>query len=186
MPISLLYDYITNELKKKQVCAAVYLDLSKAFDTVNPDILLKKLKFYGIQNKSLEFFRSYLTGRSQVLKYNSFTSTSPKHNAIGVPQGSILGPLLFLLYINDIQHSASTPQFLLYADDTALLYSAPTIDDLQVIINNSLPNVATWLNSNRLTLNVNKTTYQIFSIKNRQPDIHINIGGSFLKGTVPA
>ena len=180
MPISILYECITSELKKRQVCAAVYLDLSKSFDTVNPEILLKKLQFYGIQNQCLDFFHSYLTGRSQFLKYNSFTSTSPMSTMLGVPQGSILGPLLFLLYINDIHLSSNVPQFLLYADDTALLYSAPTLDELKVTMNNSLSKVATWLNSNRLTLNVKKSTYQLFSIHNRLPDIHINIGGSLL------
>ena len=178
MPISLLYEHVTNELKKKQVCAAVYLDLSKAFDTVNPDILLKKLNLYGIQNKMLDFFHSYLTGRCQILKYNSVSFSSPKHNTLGVRQGSILGPLLFLLYINDIHHSSSTPQFLLYADDTAILFSAPSVNQLQVSINSSLPSVATWLNSNRLTLNVKKSTYQLFSIKSPLPDININIGSS--------
>ena len=97
----------------------------------------------------------------------------------------ILSPLLFLLYINDIYHSSSLPQFLLYADDTALLFSAPSIDKLQAIINNSLPNVATWLNTNRLTLNVKKSTYQLFSITNPLPDINISIGGSFLSRSKP-
>ena len=180
MPISVLYERITSELRKRQVCAAVYLDLSKAFDTVNPEILLKKLHFYGVQNQCLDFFRSYLTGRSQFLKYNSFTSTSAKPTTLGVPQGSILGPLLFLLYINDIHLSSSVPHFLLYADDTALLFSAPTLDDLKATMNKSLSKVATWLNSNRLTLNVKKSTYQLFSIHSRLPDICINIGGSLL------
>ena len=156
MPISLLYDHVTNEIKNKQFCAALYLDLSKAFDTVNPNILLKKLYLYGVRDKCLDFFRSYLAGRSQVLKYNSYISTSAKPITLGVPQGSILGPLLFLLYINDIHKSSTIPQFLLYADDTALLYSAPTLTELQSTINASLPDIATWLNSNRLTLKVKK------------------------------
>ena len=180
MPISILYDHITNELKNKQVCAAVFLDLSKAFDTVHPEILLKKLNLYGVHSVALDFFRSYLSGRTQILKYNSTMSSSPLPNSLGVPQGSILGPLLFLLYINDIHRSSSAPKFLLYADDTALLFTAPTLEKLQDVINNSLPNIATWLSSNRLTLNVNKSTYQLFSIKNRLPDIRISIGGSLL------
>ena len=177
MPISLLYDYVTNKIKNKEFCAALYLDLSKAFDTVNPNILLKKLHHYGIRDKCLDFFHSYLVGRSQVLKYNSYISTSAKTITLGVPQGSILGPLLFLLYINDMHKSSAIPQFLLYADDTALLYSAPTLTELQSAINASLPDIATWLNSNRLTLNVKKSTYQLFSIKYPLPDITIRING---------
>ena len=175
MPISILYDQATTALKNKQFCAAIYLDLKKAFDTVNPHILVNKLKHYGIHHKELDFFRSYLSGRSQVTKYNSTISTSSKNVTLGVPQGSIIGPLLFLLYINDIQNSSSTPQFLLFADDTALLYKAPSINELQTSINTSLPDIATWLTSNRLTLNIQKSTYQLFAISNSIPDIHIHI-----------
>ena len=164
MPISILYDYATAALRKKHLCAAIYLDLSKAFDTVNPDILLKKLTSYGVQGTSLEFFHSYLSGRSQVIKYNSLISNSPKYNTLGVPQGSILGPLLFLLYINDIHNSSIAPQFLLFADDTALLYSAPNLHDLQETINNSLPEIANWLNSNRLTLNAKQNPLTNYSL----------------------
>ena len=178
MPISLLYDNVTMALKSKNVCAALYLDLSKAFDTVNPSILLNKLKAYGIRHKSLDFFHSYLSGRSQVIKYNSLTSTSPKYIKLGVPQGSILGPLLFLVYINDIQNSSLSPKFILFADDTALLYTAPSLNELQTTINSSLPNIATWLNSNRLTLNTKKSTYQLFSLSSPLPDLRIHINGT--------
>ena len=84
---------------------------------------------------------------------------------------------LFLLYINDIQNSSLAPQFLLFADDTALLYTAPSLHELQLAINTSLPDIATWLNSNRLTLNINKSTYQLFALSNALPDIHIHLNG---------
>ena len=113
-----------------------------------------------------------------MVKYNSLTSSIPSNITLGVPQGSILGPLLFLLYINDIQNSSSSPQFLLFADDTALLYSAPSLHALQTNINTSLPDIATWLNSNRLTLNTKKSTYQLFSLSRSYPDIHIHVNGT--------
>ena len=178
MPISILYDHVTSSIANKQVCAAIFLDLRKAFDTVNHCILLEKLKLYGLKHKVLDFFHSYLLNRSQVTKYNSFTSKSPKTVTLGVPQGSILGPLLFLLYINDIHHSSSIPKFLLFADDTALLYTAPTLQELQSSINSSLPDIATWLMSNRLTLNTHKSTYQLYAPNNPQPDIHIHINNT--------
>ena len=168
MPISVLYEHATTSLMNKQVCAAIYLDLKKAFDTVNHNILLEKLKIYGVRHKVLDFFQSYLSNRSQVLKYNSTTSKFPKSVALGVPQGSILGPLLFLLYVNDIHYSSPVPKFLLFADDTALLYTAPSLQELQNSINSSLPDIATWLASNRLTLNTQKSTYQIFALNNSQ------------------
>lgn len=186
MPVSLLYDEVTSALYNKRFCAALYLDFSKAFDTVNPSILLKKLKSYGLHNKSLEFFRSYLSDRCQVVKYNSLLSSSCNNMSLGVPQGSILGPLLFLIYINDIQNCCPSPQYFLFADDTALLYTAETPDQLQTTINNSLPKVATWLNCNRLTLNVKKSTYQLFSITSFLPDINIHINNNKINRSTSA
>ena len=177
MPISLLYDEITTALNNKQYCAAIYLDLSKAFDTVNPRILLNKLHSYGIRNKTLDFFHSYLSDRFQMVKCNSVSSETSKNMTLGVPQGSILGPLLFLLYINDIQNSSLAPKFFLFADDIALFYTSPTMHDLTTKINNSLPHIAAWLNCNRLTLNVKKSTYQLFSMTSTLHDTDIKING---------
>lgn len=177
MPISLIYDQITSSLVSKKHCATVYLDFSKAFDTVNHSILLSKMKHYGIRNLELNFFKSYLSNRTQVVKYNSFKSLCPMSMPLGVPQGSVLGPLLFLLYINDIPKSSSGPDFYLFADDTALLFTGDTLSDLQRKIDHSLPQISSWLHCNRLSLNTGKSTYQLFSATRGQ-DLHIAINDS--------
>ena len=182
MPMSLLYEQITSAIFEHQSCAAVYLDLSKAFDTVNHQILFRKLKKYGIDddehgNCPLKFFESYLHERKQVVKYNSTISSCPVTVPLGVPQGSILGPLLFLLFINDVYRSSGTPKFQIFADDTVLLYKSTDHAQLQSDIEQSLPDITSWLICNRLTINVKKSNYQLFSARKHIPDISINIFG---------
>lgn len=180
MPIALLYEEITSALACKKICASIYLDFRKAFDTVNHGILIQKLKMYGIQNVPLKFFESYLCNRSQNVKFNSYKSTIPKSITMGVPQGSVLGPLLFLLYINDIHKSSTIPSFYLFADDTALLFTSDSLDSLQRNIDHSITSICKWLNCNRLTLNASKSTFQLFS-HDKNLDLQVKIGDAPLE-----
>ena len=181
MPISLLYDNITSTLVNNRVCAAIYLDFSKAFDTVNHSILIKKLEKYGIRNTESHFFLSYLSDRKQSVKYNTSKSTVPKTMTLGVPQGSVLGPLLFLMYINDLKNCSDLPDYLIFADDSLLYYESENLHQLQISITQSLPDIVTWLNCNRLTINVKKCNYQVFGISNKPPDLEIHINNQPLK-----
>ena len=138
MPISILHDYITDNLISNQKTVGIYLDLARAFDTVNTNILLQKLHIYGITGNALELITSYLSNRSQRVKFNNIISGA-RTVACGVPQGSVLGPLLFLIYINDIHKACADAKFLLFADDTAIFYSAPTKNELQEKIDRSFP-----------------------------------------------
>ena len=162
MPIALLHDHVTSNLAKGNISTSIYLDLARAFDTVNIDILLAKLKVYGISGDSLVLLKSYLSERSHILKYKGITS-GPQEVTCGVPQGSVLGPLLFLLYINDLSSVSSEAKFLLFADDTAIFYTASSINNLQASVSVSFPKILEWLHSNRLSLSASKTFYQIFS-----------------------
>ena len=165
----------TLALSKKELSVAIYLDFSKAFDTVNHQILLKKLEAYGITNTGLNFFKTYLDSRSQVVKYNDTISPIPQVVKHGVPQGSLLGPLLFSLYINDLHLSDPSGTFYQYADDTAIIYTANDAQALQTMIDNSLPKITAWLTCNRLTINAKKTTYQLFSTQTNHPNLSIKI-----------
>ena len=121
----------------------IYLDLSKAFDTLNHDILLHKLKHYGIHGISLDLFISYLSRRQQYVDYNG-TKSNLQNITTGVPQGSILGPLLFIIYINGIAHSSKKFDFIIYADDTTLCSTLNRNTNIHSI-NTELNNITEWL-----------------------------------------
>ena len=140
-----------DNIENKLYTGLVFLDLTKAFDTVNHSILLYKLEQYGIRGIVNNFFGSFLANRNQYVTINN-TNSSLKSIDIGVPQGSILGPLLFLIYINDIFNSVKcTPR--LFADDTCLLMRAPSTTILQNQLKDDLNNICNWISYNNLTLN---------------------------------
>ena len=171
-------------MDKMETPFSIFIDLSKAFDTLNHSILLDKLHFYGFIGSAHDLIKSYLDDRKQYVDFNGTVSDSLTINT-GVPQGSILGPLLFLIYMNDIANSSTLLNFLLYADDTTLSNSLEIVISEQASytsiltkINIELTLVSTWLKANRLSINVDKSKYMIFHTpKKRVPTLQIQIDG---------
>ena len=150
----------------------IFIDLRKAFDTVNHKILLDKLEHYGIRGNLLNWFHSYLTDRKQFVSINGQNSDLMDITC-GVPQGSVLGPLLFLLYINDLPNISKILNFYLFADDTNIYYESKSLNEIEKTVNKELDKLYLWLNVNRLSLNLDKTNYIIFHPFNKKLKQHI-------------
>ena len=168
--------FLLNTLDKKQIAALLLIDFSKAFDMVDHSKLLCKLEHYGIRGLVLNWFKSYLTNRSQYVHVNNTDSTKLSLR-YGVPQGSILGPLLFVVYINDIPFISSLAKFILYADDANIIITADNFEDLQNKIERLLEQLQSWVHRNGLKLNIKKTKYMIFS-KRAKVDIDVKLFGT--------
>ena len=166
-----LIEKINDAIDKGDYGIGIFLDLSKAFDTIDLQILITKLQHYGIRGLPLNWFSSYLFGRQQyVCVHNNKSALKPIK--YGVPQGSTLGPLLFILYINDLTHSSCVSHTVLFADDTNMFLSHKNLVELEHIINNELVQVDTWFKCNKLSLNISKTNYIIFCPYKKQTDIN--------------
>ena len=144
----------------------LFLDLKKAFDTVDHNLLLIKLEYVGVRGQTLEWFKSYVSNRSQVVFINGVLSEYEQIKC-GVPQGSILGPLLFLIYINDLSSIIDFATTRMYADDTNLTFTACNIPELQEQMSVDIQCLKNWLIANKLTLNVIKTEFMLIGSRQR-------------------
>jgi hypothetical protein len=162
LALTALLDKITESMNNNEYMVGVFLDFSKAFDTVDHSILLQKLYHYGIRGPAYQWISNYLTNRYQFVCFNSVCSDRERITC-GVPQGSILGPLLFLLYINDISHVSTKLFSILFADDSNIFFSGKNIHEVINTMNCELNNIVKWINTNKLSLNIKKSNYMVFN-----------------------
>lgn len=177
-----LTETIRQNLDNCKFACGIFIDLQKAFDTVSHEILLSKLEHYGIRGVTNSWFRSYLSDRVQ---YVSLTNTKSKKLFIkhGVPQGSVLGPILFLLYINDLINSIIFSEIFHFADDTCMLYANHNLKKMQKHLNIDLKCIYKWLTANKIALNVAKTEVILFRQRNKAVnyDIRLKLNGKKLE-----
>ena len=169
-----LTENINHQVDNGKFGCGIFIDFQKAFDTVDHNILVNKLSYYGIRGKANDWFRSYLSGRKQFVSINGFDSDL-KDICCGVPQGSVLGPLLFLIYINDLYSSIKSCKVHHFADDTNLLHFSDSVKTLNKVINQDLKQLVHWLNANKIALNVSKTELVFFKPRKKQKDFDLNI-----------
>ena len=179
-PILHLLNHVSEASNKinRELTMAIFIDLKKAFDTISHKILLNKLERYGIRGVANDWLKSYLTDRKQFVQFRD-TQSNTQYITTGIPQGSILGPLLFLLYINDLSHALKL-SVLSFADDTTLYLSDSNIKTLYRVANNELNKLYKWLCANKLALNTDKTKYMIICSKHHKYDnnnLNLNING---------
>jgi len=166
MALTTLVDRVSRALDNNEYVIGVFLDFSKAFDTVNYPILYEKLKMYGIRGTALDWIKNYLSSRKQFVTYNNEKSEC-LNISCGVPQGSILGPLLFLLYVNDIANISNVIFPILFADDTNVFISGENLDEIMENMNAELDKFCISLKANKLSLNV-KTHFMNFKTKKKR------------------
>ncbi len=156
-----LVERVSRAMDNNKIVVGVFLDFKKAFDTVNHNILLHKLEKIGVRGTPLKWFKSYLQERQQFVLYDGNKSQT-KTVTCGVPQGSILGPLLFIIYINDLASVSEKIFAILFADDTNIFLEGSNLADVISMLNTELMHVSKWLMANKLSLNLEKTHYMVF------------------------
>ena len=162
-----IVDKIKKSIDKNELTCSIFLDLSKAFDTVNHDILMYKLDHYGIRGPAHKLLRSYLSNRKQFVKIGDLKSELQNINC-GVPQGSVLGPLLFLLYINDLPIACPLGSTHIFADDTNIFFSCKDADEISTIGGMIMTQLDDWFKANKLTLNADKSNFVVFRSKRKK------------------
>ena len=171
-----LIEEITNSIDSKRYAVGVFIDLKKAFDTINHEILFSKLEQYGIRGLALEWVRSYLKNRRQFVKMGEYQSRC-LDIVCGVPQGSVLGPRLFIIYINDICNISKILKFILFADDTNIIGSGENLQQLLDIITSEFIKIKNWFDNNKLSLNLSKTKLMIFGNRKINHQAQVQIEG---------
>ena len=165
-------DYVYSSVDEKGSTIAVYLDFSKAFHAVNHEIFMSKLQHNGVRGVMLSWFMSYLSNRKQYVSLKNISS-SMSNITLGVLLGSMLGPVFFLLYVNDMHRSSDPMRFVHFADDTTVFASDNDTNNVHASVNRELVGVYHWLKTNKLSLNVSKTFYMIISNQKNALDIKI-------------
>ena len=169
-----LTESIQQEIDNGKFGCGIFIDFQKAFDTIDHTILLKKLAHYGVRGISSDWFKSFLSKRQQFVSINGYNSNLATVTC-GVPQGSVLGPLLFLIYINDLYSSIKFCKVHHFADDINLLYFSNTVKEINKRMNFDLKHLVHWLNANKIALNVSKTELVVFKPNRKKLDFDMKI-----------
>ena len=169
-----LFDKISQAIDDREYTVGIFLDLSKAFGTINFNILFDKLQYYGIRGLALDWIKDYFAKRSQYVQFNGTDSTC-KDIKCGVPQGSILGPLFFLIYVNDLSNASDILKFILFADDTNLFFSHKDPDYLISTVNEELSKLDNWFKANKLSLNVKKCNFIVFKPRQKRVNLDFSV-----------
>ena len=159
---TLFISNIVDVFERKQLILGIFLDISKAFNTIDRSILLNKLNNYGVRGVSLNWFESYFSNRSQIVEYAGVTSSNQRNTFCSVPLGSILAPLLFVIYVNDFKNCLRFSTNISFADDTNVFIVDKHLQALYEKGNRELENIDNWMIANKLSINANKTNYIIF------------------------